>query len=76
MTVEPVAVVRSTRRAIDDDHWGDVEATIELCDGVPAESLSGLDAFSHAEIVFVFDQLEARRGAGSRHRATISDGRA
>ena len=33
MTVEPVAVVRSTRRAIDDDHWGGVEATIELCDG-------------------------------------------
>jgi tRNA (Thr-GGU) A37 N-methylase len=31
MTVEPVAVVRSTRRAIDDDHWGGVEAT----DGTP-----------------------------------------
>jgi tRNA-Thr(GGU) m(6)t(6)A37 methyltransferase TsaA len=68
MTVDPVAVVRSTRRAIDDDHWGDVEATIELCDGVPAESLSGLDAFSHAEIVFVFDQLEASAVVrGSRH---------
>jgi tRNA (adenine37-N6)-methyltransferase len=68
MTVEPVAVVRSTRRAIDDDHWGGVEATIELCDGVPGESLSGLDAFSHAEIVFVFDQLEASAVVrGSRH---------
>jgi tRNA (adenine37-N6)-methyltransferase len=68
MTVEPVAVVRSTRRTTDDDHWGNVEATIELCDGVPAESLSGLDAFSHVEIVFVFDQLEASAVVrGSRH---------
>jgi tRNA-Thr(GGU) m(6)t(6)A37 methyltransferase TsaA len=68
MTFEPVAVVRSTRRAIDDDHWGGVEATIELCDGVPAESLSGLDGFSHAEIVFVFDQLEPSAVVrGSRH---------
>ena len=77
MTVEPVAVVRSPRRTIDDGHWGDVEATIELCDGMPAESLSGLDAFSHAEIVFLFDQLEASavvRAAATR--ATIRGGRA
>jgi tRNA-Thr(GGU) m(6)t(6)A37 methyltransferase TsaA len=68
MTVEPVAVVRSTRRTTDDDHWSNVEATIELCDGVPAESLSGLDTFSHAEIVFVFDQLEPSAVVrGSRH---------
>jgi tRNA-Thr(GGU) m(6)t(6)A37 methyltransferase TsaA len=68
MIVEPVAVVRSTRRTVDDDHWGGVDATIELCDGVPAESLSGLDAFSHAEIVFVFDRLEASAVVwGSRH---------
>jgi tRNA-Thr(GGU) m(6)t(6)A37 methyltransferase TsaA len=35
---------------------------------VPAESLSGLDTFSHAEIVFVFDQLEPSAVVrGSRH---------
>jgi tRNA (adenine37-N6)-methyltransferase len=59
MTVEPIAVVRSKRRTVDHQHWGNVEATIELCDDVPAESLWGLDEFSHAEIVFVFDQLDA-----------------
>jgi tRNA-Thr(GGU) m(6)t(6)A37 methyltransferase TsaA len=68
MTVEPVAVVRSQRRTVDDDQWGNVEAIIELCDDVPAESLSGLDEFSHAEIVFVFDQLDASAVVrGSRH---------
>ena len=68
MTIEPVAVVRSKRRTVDDHHWGSVEATIELRDDVPAESLSGLAEFSHAEIVFVFDQLDASVVVrGSRH---------
>ncbi len=68
MMVEPVAVVRSPRWAADDDNWGAVESTIELHDTMPDESLAGLDAFSHAEIVFVFDQLAPSAVVtGARH---------
>jgi tRNA (Thr-GGU) A37 N-methylase len=41
----------------EDDTWGGERAAIELTPGFDAEALAGLDAFSHAEIVFVFDRL-------------------
>ena len=52
-----------------DDDWGASRAAIELD---PAQfddtALAGLEAFSHAEIVFVFDQVtDAQIVSGSRH---------
>lgn len=52
-----------------DDDWGDSRAVIELD---PARfddtALAGLDAFSHAEIVFVFDQVaDDEIVSGARH---------
>ncbi|MFZ4689336.1 MAG: SAM-dependent methyltransferase [Polymorphobacter sp.] len=41
----------------EDDAWGASRAAIQLTPGFTAEALAGLDGFSHAEIVFVFDQL-------------------
>jgi tRNA-Thr(GGU) m(6)t(6)A37 methyltransferase TsaA len=58
-TIAPIGVVRSTRADLSDDRWGAVEAVIELAPGIPAESLDGLEAFSHAEVVFVFDRVPA-----------------
>ncbi len=55
--MEPIGIVRSPRADLADDDWGDVVATIELHDAIPAGSLDGLDEFSHAEIVFVFDRV-------------------
>ena len=55
---EPIAVVRSPRKTLDDDHWGDVVSTIALRPGIPEESLAGLDAFSHVEVFFLFDRYE------------------
>jgi len=59
MTLEltPIAFVRKSRAEVSDDFWGDTTATIELADGIPASSLDGIDEFSHAEILFVFDRL-------------------
>src|SRR5690242_20177029 len=57
IVLEPVAWVRSPRADVRDDDWGGVRARIELAPGVPPSSLQGVDAFSHVEILFVFDRV-------------------
>ena len=55
----PIGWVRGGRTANVDDDWGRVEAEIVL-DGerfTPA-ALQGLDAFSHAVVVFHFDRID------------------
>jgi len=59
ITLTPIGTVRGSRREVTDDFWGDSLAAIELADHLPAESLDGLDQFSHAEIIFVFDRVDA-----------------
>jgi tRNA-Thr(GGU) m(6)t(6)A37 methyltransferase TsaA len=56
-TLTPVAYVKSPRRLLTDDHWGSVKARVELAEGFGPDSLDGLESFSHAEILFVFDQV-------------------
>jgi tRNA-Thr(GGU) m(6)t(6)A37 methyltransferase TsaA len=66
--IAPVAFVRGSRASLDDDRWGGAECGIELADGISDDALLGLDAFSHAEIIYVFDRVgddEIERG--SRH---------
>ena len=67
-TVKPVAFVHATRQEATDDYWGGEQATIELAADLPDESLDGIDAFSHAEILFVFDKLDPEAViVGARH---------
>jgi tRNA-Thr(GGU) m(6)t(6)A37 methyltransferase TsaA len=64
----PVGVVRGSRAEATDDDWGGVDAVIEL-DGerFGPDAVAGLDAFSHVEVVFVFDRVdEARVEQGAR----------
>jgi tRNA (adenine37-N6)-methyltransferase len=50
--------VRGGRDVPEDDNWEGVSAVIELYPNLfTAEALLGLDQFSHAEIVFVFNQV-------------------
>lgn len=56
--VFPVATVQGGRAEAIDDDWGGVEATIVLDERFPAEALAGLDAFSHLDVIFVFDQVD------------------
>jgi tRNA (adenine37-N6)-methyltransferase len=68
ITLDPIGIVRTKRMDTRDDDWGDVESVIELRPGLPADSLDGLEDFSHAEIVFVFDRIdEASVVTGTRH---------
>lgn len=45
--LEPIGFVRSPRTGLEDDHWGDVEAQIELSHGISAEALDGIEGFTH-----------------------------
>ena len=57
-TLQPIGHVSSARAEVKDDDWGAVIARIKLESWLSAEALAGLQDFSHAEILFVFDQVE------------------
>ena len=69
--VEVVAVghVVGGRERPDDDDWGDVRAVIRLdADRFTPSAVAGLDAFSHVEVLFVFDRADpTATETGSRH---------
>ncbi|MCY1646173.1 SAM-dependent methyltransferase [Caulobacter sp. SL161] len=65
----PIGRVEGGRTVPDDDDWGDSRARIVLD---PArfddEALMGLDTFSHAEVIFVFDKVgDDQIVTGARH---------
>ncbi|HUA11254.1 MAG TPA: tRNA (N6-threonylcarbamoyladenosine(37)-N6)-methyltransferase TrmO [Solirubrobacteraceae bacterium] len=55
--VAPVGWVRSPRREVTDDEWGDVVAEIEIAARYVPEALRGLDGFSHLEVLYLFDRV-------------------
>lgn len=65
---EAVAVVVGGRTEVADDDWRDVTAIIRLDDAFTADSLAGLEGFSHVEIVFFFNRVsEDKIETGARH---------
>ena len=68
IAMEPIGRVQAMRAEAEDDYWGGVESRIVLDDRFDADALRGLDDFSHAEIVFHFDQVdEVKIVHGARH---------
>jgi tRNA-Thr(GGU) m(6)t(6)A37 methyltransferase TsaA len=73
--LKPIGLVHSPRKEPLDDHWGKIVSTIEVDPSAfTAESLAGLDAFSHIEVVFFFhgvpvDKIET----GARHPRNRAD---
>src|SRR3954468_9139831 len=65
---EPIGHVRSSRTDLSYDNWAGVTARIELAEALPSESLDGIDAFSHAGVVYFFDRVpDAEVERGARH---------
>lgn len=58
IVMDVVARVHGGRVDNVDDAWGAVEADVVLAPDVPDTALAGLDAFSHALIVFHFDMID------------------
>jgi tRNA (Thr-GGU) A37 N-methylase len=69
MEMTPVGVVEGGRTEPVDDGWGSVEAVIRLDrTRFTADSLAGLDGFSHLDVVFVFDRVpDSDVVPGARH---------
>jgi tRNA (Thr-GGU) A37 N-methylase len=69
LRLTPVAFVVGGRSDPIDDDWGDVQAVIRFdAARFEPQALAGLDAFSHLEVVYVFDRADpAATETGSRH---------
>jgi tRNA (Thr-GGU) A37 N-methylase len=74
-TVSAIGRVTSPRDEAIDDDWGDVVATITLDPAaVDDEATTGLAQFSHVEVVFVFDRVDAAAvQTGARHPRSNPD---
>lgn len=59
--LEVVARVHGGRVENVNDAWGDVEAEIVLEPQFPEAAFAGLDAFSHAVVVFHFDLIDPEK---------------
>jgi tRNA-Thr(GGU) m(6)t(6)A37 methyltransferase TsaA len=67
MDIKPVATIKNNRRELSDDFWGAVTSEIELAAGIPAEAFDGIEAFSHLEIIFLFDRADPANAIFNGH---------
>jgi len=68
-SVQPIGYVSSSRAEAIDDDWDEVTASITLdADRFTPDALQGLDAFSHVEVVYLFDRVDPDAvETGARH---------
>jgi tRNA-Thr(GGU) m(6)t(6)A37 methyltransferase TsaA len=66
--IEPIGYVEASREKAVDDFWGGEKSSIVLVDEYEPEALSGLDSFSHVEVLFLFNQVDPQDiVTGARH---------
>jgi tRNA-Thr(GGU) m(6)t(6)A37 methyltransferase TsaA len=67
--MQAIGTVHSTRTAARDDDWDREQVYVELDPAVlPDEALTGIDTFSHVEILFHMDRVKAEAvERGARH---------
>ena len=58
VTLTPVGTVSSVRDEAVDDDWDSITSTITLRGEFTEAALKGLDAFSHIEVVYLFDRVD------------------
>jgi len=64
--VLPIAHIVGGKAEVADDYWGGNQSIIRIDERFPVESTSGLDTFSHLEIVFHFHLEAANYNPGAR----------
>lgn len=67
MGLVPVGYVRSTRKDPTDDDWDAESSTIEMLPRFGAESLLGLDSFSHCIVIYRFHRADPEPAVLARH---------
>jgi len=66
--MEAIGRVEAARTRVEDDFWGGGESCIALADRYEPEALDGIEEFSHAEVLFLFDQVDPSKiVTGARH---------
>ena len=66
--LEPIGIVHNSRKIVEDDFWGGIVSTITIHEPLGAAALTGLESFSHAEVIFHLNQVEPNRViTGARH---------
>lgn len=66
--MEPIGRVEARRTEAEDDRWGAERSRVILDDRFEHQALDGIEEFSHAEILFVFDRVDpAKVVTGARH---------
>lgn len=66
--LKPIGTVRNSRAEVEDDQWGDVISIVEVDESLPEESLSGIEDFSHAEVIYYFHLVpDSKIETGARH---------
>lgn len=59
--IESIGHVEGAREDLEDDYWGEQESCIVLSEAFQAEALQGIETFSHVEVLFLFDRVEASK---------------
>jgi len=67
ITLNPIGYVHNARLGLDDDNWGNIISEIRLDESQLEESFDGIETYSHAEILFYFDQAAEENIPASRH---------
>lgn len=52
--MQPIGTVYNERKAVEDDHWGNIISEIKLDDHWEESCLDGIESFSHLEIFYRF----------------------
>jgi tRNA-Thr(GGU) m(6)t(6)A37 methyltransferase TsaA len=66
--MEAIGRVEAGRTRAEDDFWGGMQSCITLSDRYQAEALDGIEAFSHVEVLYLFDQVDPSKiVTGARH---------
>ena len=72
ITLNPIAYVHSTRSDIKDDYWDKEKVWIELTEDYTADTLKGLDDFSHVVVTFYMHKV-TRVNTTARHPRNRQD---
>lgn len=70
-TIFPIGFVHNSIKTPKDDQWSLIESHIEILKDIPIESLSGIENFSHLEIVFCFHQSDKTMWGSEHPRENI-----
>ncbi len=59
VVLEPIGLVVSGRKRVEDDYWGSVVSVIQLSDRFTNDVTAGLMEFSHLEVIYFLNQVSA-----------------